>query len=468
MRITPRILLGSTFLAGICVGISSTAIGASLAGSSIFADVQPGSYYDSAIGEMYQDGVIKGKDANHFAPNDYITRGDVALLLQRFKNGGDYVVSSSSSSRSSANSSSSSSVSSNSPRTPQGALRFTAPAYTVSETAKTLTVGIMRVGGSDGQITVDYSMTPGTASVDTDYTPISGTLVFAEGATSKTLTINILDDSSSEGSETATIRLTNVTNGGTIESPSSAVITITDNETSSSSAATGSSSSNAAGIFDFSAAGYAVNENSSTATITVARQGSAGSVSVNYATGNGTAVSGTDYTPVSGTLNFAAGETTKTFSVPILDDQSSDGRKTVTLLLSTPTGGSAIGTASISLAMMDNETEEFGSGSLKFSKSSLNIEEGNPAVITIQRVGGAQGTITVAYSTTSGSASTNDYNTTSGTLTFLPGESSKVIKVPTIHDNVSDPGETFSFYLSNPSTGVTLLDPYNMTVTIDE
>src|SRR5262249_43283100 len=75
------------------------------------------------------------------------------------------------------------------------------------------------------------------------------------------------------------------------------------------------------GALQFSSRMYAVNENGGTATITVTRTGgSDGSVTVNYATSNGTATAGSDYTATSGTLTFAAGETSKTFTIPILDD----------------------------------------------------------------------------------------------------------------------------------------------------
>ena len=61
-------------------------------------------------------------------------------------------------------------------------------------------------------------------------------------------------------------------------------------------------------------------------------------VSVDYATEDGTAKAGADYTAVSGTLTFAAGETAKTVSVPVLDDAHDEGRETMRLKLSNPKG----------------------------------------------------------------------------------------------------------------------------------
>ena len=63
-------------------------------------------------------------------------------------------------------------------------------------------------------------------------------------------------------------------------------------------------------------------------------------VTVEYATADGTATAGSDYTATSGTLTFAAGETQKTVSVPVLDDDTDEGSETLTLRLSNASGAS--------------------------------------------------------------------------------------------------------------------------------
>src|SRR5947209_7763962 len=74
-------------------------------------------------------------------------------------------------------------------------------------------------------------------------------------------------------------------------------------------------------IFDFAAATYSLRESGGAAQVTVTRSGNVDvAATVSYATANGTAVAGFDYRAASGTLKFAAGETTKTFSVGIVDD----------------------------------------------------------------------------------------------------------------------------------------------------
>src|SRR5262249_19124532 len=152
----------------------------------------------------------------------------------------------------------------------------------------------------------------GTAIAGTDYTATSGTLTFDDGEYLKTVAIPILDDSSFEPTKTFTITLSNPTGGATLESGTEAVVSIFDDD--------------GPGTFHFSSPSYVVNENDRTATITVNRSGGAvGAASVDFATTNATAKDGTDYVGTSGTLNFANGEFTKTFTVTILDDAIIEG-----------------------------------------------------------------------------------------------------------------------------------------------
>ena len=143
----------------------------------------------------------------------------------------------------------------------------------------------------------------------------------------------------------------------------------------------------------FSSATYNVNENGSSATITITRTGgSAGSVGAHFATSNGTATAGSDYTAVTQTVLFANGDATnKTVAIPILDDMLVEANETVNLTLSSPTGGATLGNpATAVLTIIDNDAP----GTLQFSTATYSVNEnGGSATITITRTGGSAGSV---------------------------------------------------------------------------
>jgi len=99
----------------------------------------------------------------------------------------------------------------------------------------------------------------------------------------------------------------------------------------------------------FSSATYSAAENAGNATITVNLSGtSAQTVTVNYATSDGNATAGSDYTAASGTLTFNPGDTSKTFNITILDDPIFEGNVTVNLALSSP-GNATLGSPNIAV-----------------------------------------------------------------------------------------------------------------------
>ena len=75
-----------------------------------------------------------------------------------------------------------------------------------------------------------------------------------------------------------------------------------------------------------------------------------------YAVTGGTAVSGKDFVPVSGTLIFAEGETTKTIRVAVLNNALVDGTRTLQLTLGQPTAGGTLGLGQLLLSIRDDES----------------------------------------------------------------------------------------------------------------
>jgi hypothetical protein len=210
--------------------------------------------------------------------------------------------------------------------------------------------------------------------------------------------------------------------------------------------------------FKFSATSYSVLENVGTFDVTVVRSGNTGAAaSIQYsdnATGTATG-GGVDYTFSGGTLNFAAGETKKTFPVTIVDNLTANApNKTVVFKLANATpAGSQIKTTTAKLTIIDNE----GPGTLDFSSSSSTVLEGaGLASITVNRIGASNLKLSVDYATQAAAinpaTATTDYTAISParTLTFNPGEVSKTFQVAIADDSSAESAENVDLMLSNP------------------
>lgn len=223
------------------------------------------------------------------------------------------------------------------------------------------------------------------------------------------------------------------------------------------------------GQLQFDNINYTVAENGGSATITVTRTGGYyGPVSVHYSTSDGSATAGSDYTAVSGTLSFAHGETSKSFSVPILTDSLVDeGNETVNLTLSNVSGDVTLGTpSSATLTIADNAPAQ-----LQFSSSSYSVAEnvsGGTYNITVTRTGSSSGTVRVSYAVTGGTATGGgtDYTLAGGTLIFGDGETIKTITVTINDDLLYEGNETVTLALYNPTGGAVLGSPGMTTLTI--
>ena len=182
-------------------------------------------------------------------------------------------------------------------------------------------------------VTVDYATSDGTADAGDDYTGKSGTLSFSAGETSKTVSVSIEDDTENESDETFTVTLSNASGADLGTKTATGTIrnrTVVVETTPTVSIAAGSGTEGDDDDIDF--------------TVTL-DEAASGTVTVDYATSDGSADAGDDYTATSGTLSFSAGETSKTISVAIEDDIENESNETFTVTLSNPSGAD-LGTSS--------------------------------------------------------------------------------------------------------------------------
>src|SRR6185436_19698064 len=111
-----------------------------------------------------------------------------------------------------------------------GVISFSVAAYTINETGSVATITVNRSGGAAGGVTVDYTVTDGTATNGIDYTAESGTVTFGSNDLVKTFQILITNDDELEGNETVLLSLSNPTGRASLGALTNAVLTIKDDE----------------------------------------------------------------------------------------------------------------------------------------------------------------------------------------------------------------------------------------------
>lgn len=112
-----------------------------------------------------------------------------------------------------------------------GVLSFTNTTYSINENGiAVVAVNMQRTGGSEGFVSATINLTNGTANAGDDYNNNPIIVDFANGETSKTITIPIVDDSILESNETINLTLANPTNGATIGTQNSAIVNIIDDD----------------------------------------------------------------------------------------------------------------------------------------------------------------------------------------------------------------------------------------------
>ena len=280
---------------------------------------------------------------------------------------------------------------------------------------------------SELDIAIDYVTTDATAKAGTDYEASSGTLLISAGETAGVISIKTIDDQLDEEDKSLTLTLSNPQN------------------------ATLSKSSIQVGIFDNDetptvTAANKINEEGETVSISFALSEESGrDISFNYATNNGTAIAGIDYTSQSSSITFAAGESIKTINVVTLDDSLDEDRENFTVSLSNPTNVK-LGTSVIEIALDDNDEEP------TVSINGSNASEGSNSATAVISLSSASGkVITVDYLAfeANSAKAIEDFIPVSSSITFAPGEIQKTIAIDLVNDTIREASESFDISLGN-------------------
>jgi uncharacterized delta-60 repeat protein/uncharacterized repeat protein (TIGR01451 family) len=354
--------------------------------------------------------------------------------------------------------------------TAAGTLAFSAPRYVVNETGTNAYLNVLRTNGVTGTVTVDYFTRDDTARAGLNYVATNGTLIFADGETSKTIVVPILDDPNVTGDKVFSVGLTNATGGATLAGLTTVPVTIKDVDVG----------------LSFGAAIYPISEKAGTVSMSVVRQNGTNLITtVHYATTNGTAIAGTNYVAITNnTLTFLPGETTKNFSVQVLDDPRITGDLQFSVYLfnfSPPARLFPYPSAVVNVFDADTGLSFGTSDRVVITNANLTtitnasygvLKSGGNLVVTILRTNGNTGTVSVNYATATNANDTAvagvDYGTTSGLLTFSNLVGSQSFTVPIFNNRQVEGNRTFSINLFNPIGGAQLIPPTTATVTITD
>jgi hypothetical protein len=181
-------------------------------------------------------------------------------------------------------------------------------------------------------------------------------------------------------------------------------------------------------------------------------------VTVDYATADGSATTAdNDYQAESGTVTFAPGDTDETVSIDVNGDTKFEPNEDFFVNLSNENGATLADDQGHGTILNDDSPP-------RISIDDVSQNEGDsgttPFTFTVSLSNASYQTVTVDYATQDGSATDadNDYEPTSGTLTFAPDETSKQVTVDVNGDNTFEEDEDFFVNLTNP-TNATIDDP---------
>ncbi|MEO8352491.1 MAG: FG-GAP-like repeat-containing protein, partial [Chthoniobacteraceae bacterium] len=224
-------------------------------------------------------------------------------------------------------------------------------------------------------VTVDFA-TANDSADPRDFMAVNGTLTFAPGEVTKTIAIVVIGDTMVETRERFSVQLANA-DGARIDDGTGIGSILNDDV---------DGPVVGGGGVQFTAGAFSVSEGAALVTLSLSRSGGAlDATSVPFSTANGTAIAGADYTAITSTVEFAAGQTNATITVPIRTDFLTELNETFTVALGQPTGTETLGArAATTVTIIDNDPAALpdfdNDGNLDlpiFKKSTLNVHLGD-------------------------------------------------------------------------------------------
>ena len=327
--------------------------------------------------------------------------------------------------------------------------------------AAALTFTVTLSPAAQEEATVDWATSKAaadTATPGTDYTAGSGTLTFAEGVTSKSVTVAVKGDVVEEADETLTLTLSNKSPDYTEIGTASATGTIVDDDADlSANAPAATITADASPVTEGTVASFTVELSSA-----APDEGLSVTLTVADAPGSDFVASANEG---SKTLAFDPGDTSKTYAVPTVADTVDEASGDVTVTVSTGTGYTVGTPASASVTVEDDDAP---AATIKAGTSP--VTEGTAASFTVELSTAAPtGGLTVALTVADVSGSDFVASTDEGakTLAFNAGDTSKTYTVATVADTVDEANGDVTVTVGS-GTGYTVGTPASASVTVED
>ncbi|MCK9335962.1 MAG: HYR domain-containing protein, partial [Candidatus Cloacimonetes bacterium] len=289
----------------------------------------------------------------------------------------------------------------------------------VDESAGTATFTLTTTLENSQDITVSWITQDDSAISGDDYTAASSTASITAGQTSTTIAVSILEDVLDEIDETFNVNLSSPANA--VITDATGVGTILDNDD--------------APTISLASPSLSIDEDAGTVTVTVNLSAASGQpVYFDYATSDGDAVSGSDYTSTSGTATIPAGITTYDIVIPITDDNIDEINETFNLVLSNPQHTSISGGSTATVTIIDNEPP-----TAICQDVTIELDGSGSATITASDVDyGSYDALDITYALDITSFDCDDLgsNTVTMTVTDSNGNSSQCQSTVTVEDNI--------------------------------
>ena len=330
---------------------------------------------------------------------------------------------------------------------PGPTLSITTPAAQLEDTSGTNTPYLFVVNlsqSSSQEVTVNYATIDDTATIaDNDYTAASGTLTFAPNTTSQTVTVFSQGDKKFEVDEQFFVKLTSSNNANLSATVQATGIITSDDTTpptleiANTEAPEGNNGTTAYNfVVSLSDASYQT-------------------ITVDYTTQDQKAtIADQDYQTASGTLTFAPNETRKTITALGNGDNKYEGTETFLVTLKNSLNAAISGTSGTGTITNDDLVPLVSINDVSNPEGDKGTTKNNLFIVSLSNL--TDQTVTVDFATADGTVvnsnatmADNDYLSTSGTVTFNPGEIAKTIAVVTNGDANLEKDEEFSVNLSN-------------------